>query len=70
MVEEEEVQEAIEGNTFGMIGRGHIIAGGSGNTTLKMPDQRFWTSFSSHWKPLRLLGKGVTESELCFRSKI
>lgn len=38
MVEEKEVQKAIEGNKFGMIGRGHIIADGSGNTTLKTPD--------------------------------
>lgn len=69
-MEGEAVQKAVEGNKFGRMGRGHITADGSGNIILKMPDYRFWTLSSSHWKPLRLLSKGVAESELCFRKKI
>lgn len=38
MVEGEAVQKAVERNKFGMTGRGHITADGSGNIILKTPD--------------------------------
>jgi hypothetical protein len=37
-VEEEEVQKVVEGNKFGMIGRGHISADDQGNTILTSLD--------------------------------
>lgn len=67
-MEEEEVQKLVEENKLEMLGRGRIIADGSGNIILKMTKD-FGLYSAANWKPLRLLGKGAAESELCFRSK-